>query len=452
MIKIKKGLDLPIDGAPDVSAIAEAAAATSVAVIGFDYVGMKPTVAVKEGDKVVKGQLLFEDKKTPGVKYTAPASGTVASINRGEKRVFQSLVIDVDASSNDAKTFASFSEEQLASLDRQAVVDNLVESGLWTSLRTRPFSKVPAIDAEPVALFVNAMDTNPLAFDPMLVIKETAQSQANFVAGVKVLSQLAPTTYVCVADSKQVPAVSGNNVKVESFVGKHPAGLSGTHNHFLAPASQDRQVWNINYQDVMAVGALFTTGELDVSRIIALAGPAVNNPRLLRTVIGADLNTLTQGELAEGENRIISGSVLSGRATDDSCAFLGRYHLQVSVLREGRDRQFMGWLSLGPKRHSVLNIYLSQFMPKRKIAYTTNTNGSARAMVPVGAYEQVMPLDILPTQLLRALIVGDMDTAIKLGALELDEEDLALCTYVCPGKYEYGPILRDNLTNIEKEG
>ncbi len=210
--------------------------------------------------------------------------------------------------------------------------------------------------------------------------------------------------------------------------------------------------WTIGYQDVIAVGRLFTTGRLYTDRVVALAGPQVEQPRLLRTRLGASLEELTAGQLKPAENRIISGSVLGGVTARGPRAFLGRYHTQVSVLEEGYKRDFMGWLSPGSKKHSRLRIYLSQFAPGKLMNYTTNTNGSERAMVPVGTYEHVMPLDILPTQLLRALIVGDTATAQQLGALELDEEDLALCTYVCPGKYEYGPILRDNLTRIEKEG
>lgn len=449
MIKIKRGLDLPIDGAP-VSSIEDGPMARSVAVIGFDYVGMKPTMAVQVGDKVAKGQLLFEDKKNPGVKYTSPASGTVSEINRGAKRVFQSLVIDV--AGDDEITFAQYEASNLLSLTRQDIVDNLVASGLWTAIRTRPFSKVPSVDAIPTALFINVMDTNPLALDPSLVVNESEASKASFIAGVDALSHLSDRVFVCHGQWDGFPKFNAKNIQTEIFEGKHPAGLSGTHNHFLAPASATRQVWNINYQDVMAIGKLFTTGKLCVDRIISLAGPVVKKPRLLRTTIGANLNELTAGELQEGENRIISGSVLSGRTATDPLGYLGRFHLQVSVLKEGFHRDFMGWLSPGKERHSVLNIYLSAFTSSKKFKLNTNTNGSPRGMVPVGTYEEVMPLDILSTHLLRSLIVGDTDMAVKLGVLELEEEDLALCTYVCPGKYEYGPILRDNLTSIEKEG
>lgn len=445
MIKIKRGLDLPIAGAPD-AAISSKPVST-VGVIGFDYVGMKPTMLVQVGDKVAKGQALFEDKKTPGVIFTAPVAGIVKEINRGEKRVFQSVVLQ--AQGDEEIKFAKFADAELTTISREQVIDNLVKSGLWTALRTRPFSKVPALDAQPEAVFINAMDTNPLAANPEPIIKLKEQS---FVAGVDVLSHLAKTVFVCHAPNANLPQGKASNVRTESFAGPHPAGLSGTHIHFLRPVSAEKTVWTINYQDVIAVGELFLTGKLNAERIISLAGPQVSKPRLIKTVVGASIAELTQGELVAGNNRIISGSVLSGRQAEAELNYLGRYHLQVSVLAEGDQRDFLGWFSLGANRFSRLNIYLSRFMPNKKFNFTTTSNGSPRAMVPVGSYETVVPMDILPTPLLRALIVSDVDTAITLGALELDEEDLALCTFVCPGKYEYGDILRDNLTQIEKEG
>lgn len=450
MIKIKKGLDLPLSGAPTAE-IDTAPMPRSVALLGADYVGLRPTMRVQVGDTVRLGQVLFEDKKTPGVCFTAPASGTVAAIHRGEQRSFEALVIDVAAQGpeHEALTFPAVDAQALAALPREQVVQTLVASGLWTALRTRPFSKVPALDAQPAAVFVNVMDTHPLGFDPQPVLDESSDA---FAAGLDVLARLAPTVYVCHAPATRVPAARSAQVRTETFDGPHPAGLSGTHIHYLLPASRTRQVWCLDYQDTIAVGRLFLTGRLDLRRTVALAGPSVRRPRLLRTRVGADLRQLTAGELEPGTARIVSGSVLSGRTAAGPLAFLGRRHLHVSVLPEGHERAFMGWMSPGTDRFSAMRIYLSQFMPGRRFAMNTNTNGSPRAMVPIGAYEKVMPLDILPTQLLRSLIVGDLETAEHLGALELDEEDLALCTYVCPGKYEYGDILRDNLTRIEKEG
>lgn len=445
MYKITKGLDLPISGAPN-QVIEDAPTAKSVAVIGPDYNGMKPTMLVAEGDKVKKGQVIFTDKKTEGVKYTAPASGTIAAINRGERRMLQSVVIKVEG--NDAVEFPKYSGSELKSLDRNKVVESLVESGLWTALRTRPFSKVPAVDSVPHSIFVTAIDTNPLAADPAVVLADKAEA---FADGLTVLTRLTEgKVFLCKAPESKIPTTS--DVVVEEFSGKHPAGLAGTHIHYLDPVNDKKSVWTVNYQDVVAIGELFVNGQLDVTRVIAIGGPQVSKPRLLRTVVGADLNQLLAGELLEGENRIISGSVLSGRKAAGPYAFLGRYHTQVVVLAEGRERQMVHYLRAGFEKHSVLNVFISKLTGKSLFNMTTTTNGSDRTMLPLGNFERLMPLDILPTQLLRALVVGDTEQAQKLGALELDEEDLALMTYACSGKFEYGPILRDCLTTIEKEG
>ena len=446
MIKVRRGLDLPIAGAPE-QIIHDGPKISQVAVVGSDYPGMKPTMAVREGDRVTKGQVLFSDKKNAGVVFTAPAAGKVVAINRGERRVFQSLVIDISGAK--AEKFQSFKSQDLDSLDRSAVVDNLVSSGQWVALRTRPYSKVPKIDSTPASIFVTAMDTNPLSADPAVII---AARQDDFINGLKVLTRLTDgPVNLCVAPDSAVPGDEVDGVREISFSGPHPAGLTGTHIHYVDPVSVNKTVWTIGYQDVIAVGALFTSGKLDSSRVVALAGPQVTQPRLLSVPLGANLNQLVIGELANDENRVISGSVLSGRKAAGEFAFLGRYHNQVSVIREGREREMLHYLRAGVNKHSALPIFASS-LTKKLFNMTSSTNGSERAMVPVGGYEDVTALDLLPVQLLRSLIVGDTDMAQKLGCLELDEEDVGLYTYVCVGKYEYGAILRDNLTRIEQEG
>lgn len=442
MIEIKPGLDLPIKGSPR-QEIGKAAAITRVALLGSDYPGMKPTMLVKQGDVVKLGQPLFADKKNEGVQFTSPGSGTVVEINRGERRVFQSIVIELD----DTIAGVSFKAyNNLASLSRTTVVEELVKSGLWPAIRRRPYEKIPSINSIPHSIFVNAMDTNPLAGDQSIAI---ARQPTAFVDGISVISKLTEgKVFVC-----RGPDASFNagTAEVAIFSGKHPAGLVGTHIHHLDSVGEGKEVWHLSAQDIIAIGYLFKEGELSSERVISLAGPSVVNPRLVVTRVGASLHELTADELVTGSHRVVSGSILGGRTASGVLGYLGRYHQQVSVLEEGTERVPFGWLSPGTNKHSVMGIYLSKLMPNKLVDYTTNTNGSPRAMVPVGAYEKVMPLDILPTQLLRSLIVGDTDMAVKLGALELAEEDLALCTYVCPGKYEYGPILRDNLTTIESE-
>lgn len=447
MIKITKGLDLPIAGQPDGQRIDDVAV-TRVAVKGEEYIGLRPSMAVKEGDRVAKGQLLFEDKKITGVRFTAPASGIVSAIHRGERRVLQSVVIDIDG--DDAVTFNAYAPDELATLSRETVTAQLIDSGLWTAMRTRPFSKTPAPGTEPVAIFVTAMDTNPLAADPQPII--LAQRDA-FNAGLTVLTRLTDgRVHVCQGSGGKLGGHPQGQVTFNQFTGPHPAGLVGTHIHFLEPVSLNKQVWHLNYQDVIAYGKLFLDGVLWTERIIALGGPQVKQPRLLRTRLGADLDAMLVGELHNGENRVISGSVLNGTQAVGPHAFLGRFHLQVSVLKEGRDKELLGWVAPGRDKFSITRTTLGHFLKKKLFNLSTDTHGGERAMVPIGSYERVMPLDILPTVLLRDLLAGDTDSAQALGCLELDEEDLALCTYVCPGKYEYGPVLRRVLTQIEQEG
>lgn len=453
MIRTKRGLNLPISGVPE-QVLGAARSTRSVALLGCDYVGMKPTMLVAEGDKVRLGQALFRDKKNPSVSFTSPGTGRVSAINRGSRRRLLSVVIELDGADADGDQleFKHYSDTALKELSAEAVVQDLLASGLWTSLRVRPFSKV-ADPARPAhSLFINAMDTNPLAAQPSVVV---AENIADFVRGVNLLSKLPQhQTFVCVdrkVDALLKDKEFASGVVVQEFRGPHPSGLTGTHIHYLEPAGPAKPIWSLNYQDVIAIGKLFSTGRISTERVISLAGPQVSEPRLLKSRIGADLMELCAGELRPHESRIISGSVLGGRKAAGAESFLGRYHLQVSVLREGRERPFLGYLSPGTNRHSVMGIYVSALDKLKRIDMSTSTQGSERAMVPIGAYEKVMPLDILPTQLLRALIVGDIEAAQNLGALELDEEDLALCSYVCPGKYEYGPILRENLTRIEKE-
>ena len=444
MISTKKGLDLPIGGAPE-QTLADSKTPRSVAVLGPDYVGMKPTMAVKEGDVVKRGSLLFSDKKTPGVIFTSPAAGKVSAVNRGAKRALVSVVIDVEGEG--AETFAS---GDAARSSRESIVENLVNSGLWSAFRTRPFSRIPALDAEAHSIFVTAMDTNPLAADPLVVINDRPQE---FAVGLDIIAELtAGAVHVCQEAGKFLPAGTNGRLSVAEFSGPHPAGLAGTHIHFLDPVHAEKSVWSIGYQDVIAIGHLFTTGELDATRVVALAGPGVARPRLIKTLLGASTDELTAGELNDGEQRVISGSVLSGHRAHSGLAFLGRYHTQVSVLPEDRERRLFGYLTPGSNKHSTFPIYLSKWLGRKTVDFSTTSNGSARGMVPIGTYDSVMPQDILATQLMRALLVGDVERAINLGCLELDEDDIALCTYACPGKYEFGPVLRQMLNQIEKEG
>jgi Na+-transporting NADH:ubiquinone oxidoreductase subunit A len=437
-IKIKKGLDVPISGKPELT-LSDANPVKTVGLVGWDTPGLKPKMAVAAGDRVKLGQTLFIDKRNPEICYTAPGSGVVSAINRGERRVLNSVVIELDG--DDAETWST---------DDKDIRKTLCESGLWTTLRTRPFGKIPQPDTTPNSIFVTAINTNPLAGDPSLVIGEDPEA---FLAGLRVISQLTEgKTYVCTRAGADIPCPDGEQFVHAEFSGPHPAGLVGTHIHFLDPVSIKKTVWHIGYQNTMAIGRLFTTGRLPTQRVIALGGPMVKNPRLLRTRRGASTADILDGEMQRGNARVISGSVLSGHRASGMLGWLGAYHNQISVISEGSPREFLSWLRPGHEKYSALRAYASTWLHKGDYDLTSSQNGSPRAMVSTGSFERIMPLDILPTVLLKALLVRDTDSAQQLGALELDEEDLALCSFVCNGKYNYGPHLRKALDEIEANG
>ena len=470
---ISKGLDLPISGAPR-QTLGKSVDVQSVGVIGDDFVGMRPTMQVQVGDRVKTGQVLFVDKKNEGVSFVSPATGVVREVNRGEKRKFESIVIDVEA--DEFVEYPTFNDLQL--IGREKVTEVMLASGLWAGLKTRPFSRSPRPGSVPHSIFVNAMDTNPLAPEAELIINDRRE---DFVNGLSVLTNLVrgegpsedetgsagdtgdqvakkaaasdgqPVIYVCARKDSRVPGGEMDSVELRQFKGPHPAGLTGTHIHLLDPVGGSKTVWTIGYQEVIAIGHLFTNGRIYTDRVISVAGPKVKQPGLYKVRMGACLDDVVAGQL-DGDNcRVISGSVLSGRTSVAPTNFLGRFHNQVSVIEEGTHREFLGWQKPGADKFTVTRLYLGALL-KKTFNFTSNINGGHRSMVPIETYERVMPLDILPTQLLRALLSNDTESAQALGCLELDEEDLALCTFVCPGKYDYGTVLRQNLDQIEKEG
>ena len=447
MIRTKKGLDIPIDGSPSTT-VEAGATIRSVAVTGPDFIDMKPTMFVQEGDMVQIGQKLFECKKNAGLVFTAPASGRVTSIKRGLRRAFQTLEIELKSHSH--VNFSHFKRKYPNTYKKDEVTALLIESGLWPSIRQRPFNKTPDINSTPHSIFISTVDTNPLAVSPSLVIDS---KQEEFKHGLEVLSTL-PKHHLYLCTSPQESSVPDlKNLKHITCTGPHPAGNVGTHIHFLEPVSLQKSVWHVGYQDVIAIGHLFRHGHLDSKRVVAIGGPRAKHPRLLTTRLGANLNDLLQDEVKNPETtRVISGSLLHGRTKDEIFYFLGRFDNQISCIKEDRSRDLLGWHSPGLNRYSQKNIYISKLFPKRTFALGSSSHGSPRAMVPTGSFEDITPLDILPTQLLRSLLSSDTDHAQELGCLDLAEEDLALYTFVSPGKIDFGPVLRDNLRKIEKEG
>jgi len=442
---LKRGLDIPILGIPE-QKIYDGNNPETLAVLGPDYNGLKPKMLVSVGDKVVRGTPLFCHKDNPDVLYVSPCKGHVESINRGEKRALLSVVISVDSLTHKGMNIVKLNSQ--IDDNTEFVRKCLYESGLWTSFLTRPYSKVPQAGSVPTSIFITAMDTEPLCPDADLIINQDLKA---FEEGVKKISTLTEgEVFIC---KKNDSNINLKNFKTYNFDGPHPAGLAGTHIHFLDPPNGNKMVWSVSYQDVIAIGKLFLSGHIDIEKTISLAGPLAKNPRLVKTVMGASLFDLLKGEFINNTAyRIISGSVLSGFHADGHLNFLGRYSRQVTLIEEDKEKLLLGWINPQPNKFSVMPVLASAFGFFKLFNLTSNLNGGRRAMVPTGVFETLMPQDYLPTQLLRSLIVMDTDVAQSLGTLELDEEDLALCTFACPAKYEYGSALRDSLVKIEKEG
>ncbi len=441
---LRKGLNIPISGAPRLE-IGESPTVKTVAICGDDYVGLKPRVAVEEGDKVVAGSPIIAHKDTPDVHIVSPVAGTVKAVNRGARRKLISVEIEVKGKAA-PKDFSKVGNDTSA----DGLAKKLAAAGLWTSFRTRPYSKVPGSDERPAAIYVTATDSEPLSVEPSLIINEAAD---DFATGLKAVAMLSEgKTFLCLTDGVDLPGTDVAGVEAAAFAGPHPAGLAGTHMHFLEPPRADRFVWTIGYQDVIAIGRLLTTGKYDPSRIIALTGPMCADPRLVKTIVGASMVELCENDFAgDAPVRMISGSVLSGRAGEGPSAYLGRYARQITLIEEDKKQIPMGWIRPMVEKYAVQPV-LGSARAKKTFPLTSNLNGGRRAMVPLGTFEGLVPQDFLPTQLLRSLLVMDTDQAQALGALELDEEDLGLVGFACPAKYEYGMALRDCLTKIEKEG
>lgn len=446
--RIRRGLDVPLDGPPE-TLIDVGSHVDSVALLGADYVGLEPRMTVDVGDKVRVGQPLFHHKRDPRVVFTAPGSGVVTAINRGARRALKSVVVELEEESVESTLDGGAPDASATGLR-----DAMLRAGLWTAFRTRPFSRIPHSKSEPGAIFITALDTRPLAGDPRLVIAEYPEA---FAHGLRALARLSPApVYLCTGPDWQAPTGEEHGVQHAVFEGPHPAGLPGTHIHHLHPVGIDRTVWHIGYQDVIAVGRLVQDGRLWLERIVALGGNGFERPRMLRTRLGASLAQLTAGEIRQPDQlhdlpRVISGSVLSGRLGAGFEAYLGRYHVQVSAVQQPQPVRRQRWRRLFDRRFSFAGTF-ARASGHNAAPFDTDQNGRATALVPIDAFERLIPMDVLTQPLLRALLIKDTDRAQALGALELDEEDLELCSFICPGKNDYGAVLRANLEQIEREG
>ena len=412
-VKIARGLDIVSPVRP-VGEIRTSEAVGTAALVGSDCPGLRPTFQVDVGDKVAIGQPLFVDSRRTQIAFCAPAGGTVTQILRGQRRT-----LDIVAIARENEQSKSFQLPPPG--DAEGIRRLLLESGQWPAFRTRPFERIPDPAAQPAAIFVTALDTEPLCADAADVLQRHADAFRTGLTAIRNLT--AGPLFVCQSPGAPVE-VDADRIQSVTFAGPHPAGLPGTHIHHLMPVSRARQVWHIGYQDVIAIGLLLETGRVSSERTVSVAGPGVREPTRVRTCLGADLNDLVASCDAADRLRIVSGSLLSGRPA----RFLGRYHTQVTVLSQNRDWRQPGiWARLA----GLLD------------------DTRAGAIVPIAAHDNVMALDIPPVPLLRALSVGDVETAEKLGCLELAETDMALLTHVCPSRLDYAALLRKTLDEIE---
>jgi Na+-transporting NADH:ubiquinone oxidoreductase subunit A len=437
-IAIPRGLNVELTGCPE-QTLAMGSSVAHVAVKGTDYRGLKPTLRVKVNDHVRLGEVLFVDRLDPRLRVTAPGAGVIVAINRGVRRSLTSVVIRLDG--NAAVKFADYTSQAINSLNTDQVQRQLLQSGLWTAFRARPFERVPSPATKPRWLFVTAMDTNPGALDPQLVIAAHKDAWAD---GLRVLARVgAEAVYVCHGPKTEISIPEGTpTIRPVQFDGPHPAGLPGTHIHYLARPDVGAEAWHINYQDVVAVGKLFRNGELWTERSIALSGAGARRPRVLRTRLGAKLSELLRDERTEGQI-VLSGPILSGQRVGGTTDFLGRYHQQVCILptqvpREGR------WVDV-----RRLASWLQNWLPESLVTGPAPHVGSG--LLPVEAFESVWPFANAPIPLLRALLVGDAESAETQGCLALAEEDLALLSAVCPAKRDYGTALRRTLHMLEQD-
>ncbi len=434
MIKISKGLDLPISGTPE-PVLSDTPKVTTVSLLGNDFTGMKPTMLVKPGDVVKRGTKIFEDKKNLGVFFTSPAGGIVKEISRGDRRKF--LSIDIEIADN---------EDHVEFDTNENIRNLLINSGLWNAFRSRPFNRTPSIDSSPNAIFINACDTNPLAVDPYFIIKEDLNY---FNRGLKALYENFSCPIHCCYQNPDFD-LSVDGINYHQFSGPHPSGLTSTHINKIYPVNLKRIAWTIGYQDVISIGYLLEHTFLRTHKLIALGGPSVFNPSLIKARISGNIDELTAGKLETG-SRVISGSVLYGHASEGIMNYLGFYDSLISAIPDQANDIFLNWLMPGSKLHSKLNVFISSFLKPSNFIFNTSVNGGDRAIVPVGSYDEVLPMDILVPQLLKALVVGDREQAVDLGMLELAPEDLAVCSYICPSKYDYCSILANNLNELYLE-
>jgi Na+-transporting NADH:ubiquinone oxidoreductase subunit A len=447
VIKIRKGLDIKMNGQAE-QMYAKAPRAKTFAIKPVDWHGLTPKIIPKLCDVVKVGTPIFYDKYHPEIKFTSPVSGLLLSINRGERRRIIEVVIEDDGKD----TAEKFLQGDPAKMTREQITENLLNSGLWPMIRQRPYTVIARPGTTPKSIFISAFDTAPLAPDYDFVLKDMEE---DFQWGINVLKQLTDGKVHLNLDGRYPSVRTLSNIKgveINRFKGPHPAGNVGVQIHRLDPINKGELVWVVQPQDVVAIGRLFKNGKYDPSVVVALTGSRVEKPLYFKTIRGSAVAPLLENHLKEGNNRVISGNVLNGKQIDAEKGFVGFLDSQVTVIPEGNYFEMFGWLMPGFKKFSAARSFASRWlMPNRHFDMDTNYHGGERAFVMTGEYEKVVPMDIYPVQLLKSIMVNDIDKMEQLGIYEVDEEDLALCEVICTSKIPVTKILREGLRSLRKE-
>ncbi len=444
-VKLKRGLDIKISGRAEKKLVTDIMS-NLYGIKPVDFPGLTPKLDVRPGDKVMAGTPVFHDKIRPEVLFTSPVSGKVLSVVRGDRRKLLEIVIE-----KDGDEYIQFEKSDPAKLSREKVKEALLNSGLWPAIRQRPYHIIANHADVPKAIFISGFDTSPLAPDYNFIMDNSSSSF--FRKGIVALKKLTDGKINLVLNGKGESSETLKNtsdVEVHRFSGPHPAGNVGVHIHHLDPINKGEIVWFVNLQDVMTIGRLFEEGEYKPEKIIALTGSEVINRQYYKILSGASIAPVVKNNVKEGNLRYISGNVLTGSKIELE-GFVGYYDSQVTVIPEGDYYEFFGWAKPGSDKFSFSKTFLSSLVPQKSYRMDTNLHGGERAFVITGIYEKVLPMDIYPMQLLKAILVNDIDGMENLGIYEVAEEDFALCEFICPSKIEIQSIVRQGLDTMVKE-
>lgn len=440
-IKIKKGLNINLLGEAKKSV--SLYLAKEFAIKPTDFIGVFPRLLVKEGDAVKAGSPIFHDKFKEKVIFVSPVSGTIKQIKRGDKRVLEEIII----SSDDNNDSIEFGKHDPNSMDRASIIEFLIQAGIWPMIRQRPYSVIANPDDSPKAIFISAFDSSPLAPDLSMIIKEELNT---FKTGLDVLAKLTSGKVHLGLPEGRSELAGIKGVETTFYAGPHPAGNVGIHIHKLNPINKGEVVWTVNAQDVVIIGRLFNEGRYESSVVIALTGSEIKNPQYFKTFKGASIKDLMKDNLKSQNVRFISGNVLTGDKVRQDC-YIGFYHQQITVIPEGNYHEFFGWATPGFNKFSFSKAFFSYLSPRKKFMLDTNLHGGERALVMTGQYEQVLPMDVLPMQLIKSCMIEDIELMEKLGIYEVDEEDFALIEFIDTSKTNIQKIIRNGLDLVRKE-